>query len=119
MHYFSDDEDYRRAADDGGDDDNDAPVDNEDDDDVYENPFKLKSSFEDNFGYSDDEDYDLEPEGPKARKWIKKASTGFGLISDTETDEDFDGMEEWKSYNSALVHPETPDWLKIEIYKAK
>ena len=42
------------------------------------------------------------------------------MISDTETEEDFDGMgEDWKSVNSKLVHPETPDWLKIEIHNAK
>lgn len=41
------------------------------------------------------------------------------MISDSSTDDVDDGIDDWKSYDSKLVHPETPDWLKIEIYNAK
>lgn len=114
--YFSDSDDNHRIA---AIDIDDPDYNFGDEEDLYEAPMKLTEGKGTNFGYSDESDEILEQDGKTSQKWIKKASTNFGMISDSVTSDVDDGITNWKSYDSAFVHPETPDWLKIEIYNAK
>lgn len=102
------------------DDGEDPEKDHDYEENLYDAPMKLATESEErNYGYSEESDGRLEPEGENTQKWIKAAASNFGMITDSPSSDVDDGIDDWKSYDSSLVHPETPDWLKIEIFNAK